>query len=67
MRHLAAAVLAGTVLAGVAVPAAAAQTAPAGITVSVVRSGLNAPRHLTLTRDGLWVAEAGAGGPAGTL
>jgi hypothetical protein len=34
--------------------------------VSVVRSGLNAPRHLTLTRDGLWVAEAGAGGPAGT-
>jgi hypothetical protein len=66
MRHLAAAVLAGTVLAGVAVPAAAAQTVPAGITVSVVRSGLNAPRHLTLTRDGLWVAEAGAGGPAGT-
>jgi len=66
MRHLAAAALAGTVLAGVAVPAAAAQTVPAGITVSVVRSGLNAPRHLTLTRDGLWVAEAGAGGPAGT-
>jgi hypothetical protein len=34
--------------------------------VSVVRGGLNAPRHLTLTRDGLWVAEADAGGPAGT-
>jgi hypothetical protein len=67
MRRFAAAVLAGAVLAGVTVPAAAAQTAPVGgVTVSVVRSGLNAPRHLTLARDGLWVAEAGAGGPAGT-
>jgi len=66
MQRFAAAVLAGAVLAGVAVPAAAAQTAPAGITVSVVLSGLNAPRHLTLAGDGLWVAEAGAGGPAGT-
>jgi hypothetical protein len=54
------------VLAGVvAIPAAAASAAPKGITVSVVRGGLNNPRHLTLTRDGLWVAEAGAGGPAG--
>jgi hypothetical protein len=66
MRRLAAAVLAGAVLTGVAASAAAAQTAPAGVTVSVVRSGLNAPRHLTITRDGLWVAEAGAGGPVGT-
>jgi hypothetical protein len=66
MRRYAAAVLAGAVLAGVAAPAAGAQTAPAGITVSVVLSGLNAPRHLTIARDGLWVAEAGAGGPAGT-
>jgi hypothetical protein len=33
--------------------------------VSVVRSGLNNPRHLTLTGYGLWVAQAGAGGPSG--
>src|SRR5690349_9461064 len=65
MRRLSAAVLAGAVLAGAAIPAAAAETAPRGVTVSVVRSGLNNPRHLTLTRDGLWVAQAGAGGPAG--
>jgi len=32
----------------------------------VVRSGLNAPRHLTLTGAGLFVAQAGAGGPVGT-
>ena len=66
MQRLAAAALAGAVLAGVAVPAAAAQTAPGGVTVSVVRGGLNAPRHLTLGQDGLWVAQAGAGGPAGS-
>jgi hypothetical protein len=36
-----------------------------GPSVSVVRGGLNNPRHLTLTSDGLWVAQAGAGGPAG--
>jgi hypothetical protein len=30
-----------------------------GPAVSVVRSGLNNPRHLTLTSDGLWwVAQA---------
>ena len=66
MQRLAAAALAGAVLAGVAVPAAAAQAAPGGVTVSVVRGGLNAPRHLTLGQDGLWVAQAGAGGPAGS-
>jgi hypothetical protein len=65
MQRLSAAVLAGAVLAGAAIPAVAAEAAPAGVTVSVVRSGLNNPRHLTLTRDGLWVAQAGAGGPAG--
>jgi hypothetical protein len=65
MKRLSAAVLAGAVLAGAAIPAAAAEAAPSGVKVSVVRSGLNNPRHLTLTRDGLWVAQAGAGGPAG--
>jgi len=66
MQRLAAAVLAGAVLAGVAIPAAAADAAPGGVTVSVVRGGLDNPRHLTLTREGLWVAQAGAGGPAGS-
>jgi hypothetical protein len=66
MRRLAAAALAGAALAGMAIPATAAQAAPGGVTVTVVRSGLNAPRHLTLTGDGLWVAEAGAGGPVGS-
>src|SRR5215475_2636483 len=66
MQRLAAAVLAGAVLAGVAIPAAAADAAPGRVTVSVVRGGLDNPRHLTLTREGLWVAQAGAGGPAGS-
>ncbi len=66
MQRLAAAAFAGAVLAGVAIPAAAAQAAPGGVTVSVVRSGLNNPRHLTETGAGLFVAEAGAGGPSGT-
>jgi hypothetical protein len=66
MRRFAAAAFAGAVLAGVAVPAVAAQAAPGGVKVSVVRSGLNAPRHLTAGQfGGLWVAQAGAGGPAG--
>ena len=66
MRRMAAALVAGAVLAGLALPAATAEAAPGGVKVSVVRSGLNAPRHLTLGRSGLWVAQAGAGGPAGT-
>ena len=70
MQRFAAAALAGAVAVGVAIPAAAAGAATggpksSGPTVSVVRSGLNNPRHLTLTGDGLWVAQAGAGGPAG--
>jgi hypothetical protein len=69
MQRFAAAALAGGVLAGVAIPAAAAGAVTNGTTskspaVSVVRSGLDNPRHLTLTGDGLWVAQAGAGGPA---
>jgi hypothetical protein len=66
-RRIAAAALTGAaVLAGLAVPAAAASAAPGNVRVNVLRSGLNNPRHLTLTRDGLWVAQAGAGGPAGS-
>jgi hypothetical protein len=65
-RRIAAAALTGAaVLAGLAVPAVAASAAPGNVRVNVLRSGLNNPRHLTLTRDGLWVAQAGAGGPAG--
>jgi hypothetical protein len=64
MQRFATVALAGAVAAGVAIPAAAAG-ASSGPTVSVVRSGLNNPRHLTLTGGGLWVAQAGAGGPAG--
>ena len=68
MQRLAAAALTGAVLVGLAVPAAAASAATGkvkAVKVSVLRGGLNNPRHLTLTRDGLWVAQAGAGGPAG--
>ncbi len=67
MQRFAAVALAGAVAAGVALPAVAAGASTSSKpTVSVVRSGLNNPRHLTLTGDGLWVAQAGAGGPAGT-
>ena len=66
MQRLAAAALAGAVLAGVAIPATAAAAAPGGVTVSVVRGHLNNPRHLTLAGGSLWVAQAGAGGPAGS-
>src|ERR1700760_2685814 len=73
MQRFAAIARAGGVAAGGALPAAAAGAATSATaspssakpTVSVVRSGLNNPRHLTLTGDGLWVAQAGAGGPAG--
>jgi hypothetical protein len=66
MKPIAVAALAGAVLAGVAIPAAAAEAAPGGVSVSVVRGGLNNPRHLIETGDGLFVAEARAGGPSGT-
>ena len=62
MRRIAGTVLAASLLAAGAIPAAAAEAASAGVTVTVVRGALNAPRHLTLTRAGLFVAEAGAGG-----
>ena len=66
MQRFAAVALAGAVAAGVAIPAVAAGASTSSKPrVSVVRSGLNNPRHLTLTGDGRWVAQAGAGGPAG--
>jgi hypothetical protein len=54
--------LAGT---AAAVPAVAGVT-PASIQETVVQGGLNAPRHLVLTRAGLVVTEGGTGGPVGT-
>lgn len=52
-------------LAGTAAIPAVAEATPAGIQETVIQSGLNAPRHLTLTRAGLVVTEAGTGGPVG--
>lgn len=53
-------------LAGTAAVPAVAEATPAGIQETVVQGGLNAPRHLVLTRAGLVVTEAGTGGPVGT-
>ena len=58
------AVLAASLAGTAAVPAVARAT-PASIQETVVQGGLNAPRHLVLTRAGLVVTEAGTGGPAG--
>jgi hypothetical protein len=66
MRQIATAavVLAASLASAATVPALAGAT-PAGIRETVVQGGLNAPRHLKLTRAGLVVTEAGTGGPAG--
>src|ERR1700689_2348895 len=60
------AVLAASLAGTAAVPAAAEAATPAGITETVIQTGLNAPRHLVITRAGLVVTEAGTGGPVGT-
>jgi streptogramin lyase len=52
-------------LAGTAAVPAVAKATPASIEETVVQGGLNAPRHLVLTRAGLVVTEAGTGGPVG--
>ncbi|MGO9789739.1 MAG: ScyD/ScyE family protein [Solirubrobacteraceae bacterium] len=57
-------VLAGA-LAALAGSAAAAVAAPAP-KVKVVASGLNSPKHLLYTGNGLYVVESGTGGPQGT-
>jgi hypothetical protein len=51
MRRIATAAVAS--LAGTAAVPALAEATPAGIRETVVQSGLNAPRHLVLTRAGL--------------
>jgi hypothetical protein len=68
MRRIATAavaVLAASLAGTAAVPAVAKAATPGNIQETVVQSGLNAPRHLVLTRAGLIVTEAGTGGPAG--
>jgi hypothetical protein len=60
----AAAVLAASLAGTAAIPAVAKAT-PADDGVTVVQGGLNAPRHLVLTRAGLVVTEAGAVSPVG--
>ena len=68
MRRIATAavaVLAASLAGTAAVPAVAKAATPGNIQETVVQSGLNAPRHLVLTRAGLVVTEAGTGGPAG--
>ena len=59
---LGASVLAASLLAAEAGPAATAEAASTGVTVTVVGGPLNAPKHLILTPAGLLVTESGAGG-----
>jgi hypothetical protein len=70
MKRIAGAVLAASALAAGGIPAATAEAASAsittGVTVTVVRGALNAPKHLTWTPAGLYVTESGAGGSTGT-
>jgi hypothetical protein len=68
MRRIATATVAvlAASLAGTAAVPAVARATPASIRETVVQGGLNAPRHLVLTRAGLVVTEAGTGGPVGT-
>ncbi|HZZ55138.1 MAG TPA: ScyD/ScyE family protein [Trebonia sp.] len=67
MRRVATAAVAvlAASLAGTAAIQGAARATPATIKETVVQGGLNAPRHLVLTRAGLVVTEAGTGGPVG--
>jgi hypothetical protein len=67
MRRMATAavtVLAASLAGTAAIPAVAKAT-PASIRETVIQGGLNTPRHLVITRAGLVVTEAGAGGPVG--
>jgi hypothetical protein len=59
------AVLAASLAGTAAVPGVAKAATPASIQETVVLGGLNAPRHLVITRAGLIVTEAGTGGPVG--
>ena len=68
MRRIATAAVAvlAASLAGTAAVQAVAKATPSSIKETVVQGGLNAPRHLVITRAGLVVTEAGTGGPVGT-
>jgi hypothetical protein len=64
------AVLAVSLAGAVAIPvmakaAPAVKAKPASVKVTVVKSGLNAPRHLLASAAGVVVTEAGVGGPVG--
>jgi NHL repeat len=67
MRRVATAAVAvlAASLAGTAAVQAVAKATPATIRETVVQGGLNAPRHLVLTRAGLVVTESGAVSPVG--
>lgn len=67
MRRIATASMAvvAAALAGSAAVPALAETTPTSVGVTVVQGGLNAPRHLVLTRAGLVVTEAGSVSPVG--
>jgi hypothetical protein len=70
MRRLRKVTLAGSLACALTVGAvlttvtAQAGTTP-GVTVTVVSSGLNAPKHLTFAGNSLFVTESGSGGPVG--
>lgn len=68
MRRIATAAVAvlAASLAGTAAVPAVAKATRASIQETVIQAGLNAPRHLVITRVGLVVTEAGTGGPVGT-
>jgi hypothetical protein len=57
-------VLAASLAGTLAIPVVAKAT-PASVKVTVAQGGLNAPRHLVLTRTGLVVTESGAVSPVG--
>jgi hypothetical protein len=59
-----AALAAATMLASGALAAGAAAAPP--VQVSVAATGLNSPKHLSWSDQGLLVAESGTGGPVGT-
>src|SRR6478609_399657 len=65
-RTAAAAVAALAAWLGTSAVAAVATATPAGVRETVVKGGLETPRHLVLSPTGLIVIEAGTGGPAGS-
>ena len=66
--ELGAAVICAAVAASlwVAGTASASRTRHVAPTVQVAASGLNSPKHLTFGPGGLYIAESGTGGPAGS-